>query len=155
MSTLAEIARRSDAAVELARRELVAAVREAHASGMTQAEIATQIRRSQPEVSRLLRFHGTGPRAMALRKHRTEVLQLVEAAQGSNVRVFGSVATDQDHEGSDIDLLVDLPPTMGLLKVARLERRVSELVGIPVDIVPTDDLRPDFRERVLREAAPL
>jgi predicted nucleotidyltransferase len=84
---------------------------------------------------------------MALRKHRAGVIRLVQEVGGANVRVFGSVATGQDHDDSDIDLLVDLPPTMGLLKVARLERLVSELVGIPVDIVPRDDLRPDFKER--------
>jgi predicted nucleotidyltransferase len=155
MSTLAQVARRSDAAVERARRELVDAVRAAHAAGRTQAEIAQEIGRSQPEVSRLLRFHGTSPRAMALRKHRAGVIGLVQEVGGANVRVFGSVATGQDHDDSDIDLLVDLPPTMGLLKVARLERLVSELVGIPVDIVPRDDLLPDFKERALGEAVPL
>lgn len=155
MPTLAQVARRSDAAVDQARRELVAAVRAAHAAGMTQADIAQEIGRSQPEVSRLLRFHGTSPRARALRKHRSSIANLVKGAGGSNLRVFGSVATGQDHDGSDIDLLVDLPPNIGLLKVARLERLVSEVVGIPVDIVPSDDLRPDFRDRVLREAVAL
>ena len=155
MSTLAQVARRSDAAIGQARRELVAAVRAAHAAGRTQSEIAHEIGRSQPEVSRLLRFHGTGPRALALRRHRAEVIGLVKEAGGSHVRVFGSVATGQDHDGSDIDLLIDLPPRMGLLKVARLERLVSEVVGIPVDIVPTDDLRPDFKDRVLGEAVAL
>lgn len=122
---------------------------------MTQEEIARQIGRSQPEVSRLLRFHGPGQRGMALRKHRTAILGLIKAAGGTNVRVFGSVATGQDREGSDIDLLVDLPTDIGLLTISRLEREVSEVVGMPVDIVPSDDLRPDVRERVLREAVAL
>ncbi len=155
MSELSEVARRCDEAVACARRELVAAVREAHAGGMTQVEIAREIGRSQPEVSRLLRFHGTGPRAMALRKHRADIIWLVEEAGGSNVRVFGSVATGEDGPDSDIDLLIDLPATTGLLKVARLERLVSEAVGIRVDVVPSDDLRPDFASRVLKEAVPL
>ncbi|MEJ7794349.1 MAG: nucleotidyltransferase family protein [Nocardioides sp.] len=155
MRPLADVAHTSDQAVARARNELVHAVRRAHADGMTQAEIAKEVRRSQPEVSRLLRFHGTTSRAMALRKHRAEILRLVKEAGGSNVRVFGSVATGEDHDASDIDLLIDLPPTMGLLKIARLERRVSEVVGIPVDIVPRDDLRPDFKDRVLGEAVPL
>ncbi len=122
---------------------------------MTQAEIAREIGRSQPEVSRLLRFHGTSPRAMALRQHRGEVARRIKQAGGSNVRVFGSVATGEDQEGSDIDLLVDLPPTVGLLKIARLERLLSDVVGIPVDVVPQDDLRADFRDRVLGEAVSL
>ncbi|WP_221177355.1 nucleotidyltransferase family protein [Nocardioides marmoriginsengisoli] len=155
MSALAQIARRTDAAVARARRDLVIAVREAHAAGLTQAQIAHEIGRSQPEVSRLLRFHGTGPRAMALRRNRAQVIQLVTQAGGSRPRVFGSVATGEDRDGSDIDLLIDLPPTVGLLRVARLERLLSDVLGIPVDIVPKDDLRPDFEDRVLREAVPL
>jgi uncharacterized protein len=92
---------------------------------------------------------------MALRKHRAGVIRLIQEVGGANVRVFGSVATGEDDDDSDIDLLIDLPPTVGLLKVAQLERLVSELVGVPVDIVPRDDLRPDFKERVLGEAVPL
>ncbi len=50
--------RRSDAAVRGARAELVNTLREASRQGLTQAQIAQLIGRSQPEVSRLLRFHG-------------------------------------------------------------------------------------------------
>ena len=54
--SLAEIAASSDAAMAKARMKLVAGVREAARAGMTQTEIAAQIGRSQPEVSRLLRL---------------------------------------------------------------------------------------------------
>jgi len=155
METLAEIARRCDEAVENARAELVRAVRAAAASGLTQSQIAAQIGRSQPEVSRLLHFHGNSPRALSLRRHRAEVVRLVGEAGGSNVRVFGSVATGDDHENSDIDLLIDLPATTGLLKLAKLERMIAAVVGTSVDVVAMDDLRPDFQERVLAEAVPL
>lgn len=46
-----------------ARAELVRAVRAAAAQGMTQSHIAQCIGRSQPDVPRLLRFHGTSPLA--------------------------------------------------------------------------------------------
>lgn len=65
---LAEVAHRSDEVVRHARAELVAAVREAPREGLTQTEIARLIGRSQPEVSRLLRFHGRGPLAQRLRR---------------------------------------------------------------------------------------
>ena len=76
---------------------------------MTQAQIAAAIGRSQPEVSRLLRFHGITPSAMRLRRKRAEIIGQVKAAGGSNVRVFGSVASGRDHEQSDIDLLFTMP----------------------------------------------
>ena len=152
---LAEVARRSDEAVEHARAELVLAVRQASAQGLTQAQIARLIGRSQPEVSRLLRFHGRSPLAMRLRRQAREVRRLIGYAGGSHVRVFGSVASGTDHEGSDIDLLFDMGTPMGLMELGALERRLSELLGAPVDLIPSGALRPDLRDRVLAQAVPL
>ena len=152
---LAEVARRSDEAVENARAELVLAVRQASAQGLTQAQIARLIGRSQPEVSRLLRFHGRSPLAMQLRRQAREVRRLIGEAGGNHVRVFGSVATGTEHEGSDIDLLFDMGTPMGLMELGALERRLSELLGAPVDLIPSAALRPDLRDRVLAQAVPL
>lgn len=155
MSGLSQVARHSDEAVARARSELVRAVRDAAAGGMTQSEIAREIGRSQPEVSRLVRFGGTSPRAMALRRHRDDVRRLVRDAGGSNVRVFGSVATGADHEDSDIDLLFTMNEPFSLLALGRLERQIAECVGLPVDLVPDSALRPELRDRMLGEAVPL
>ncbi len=152
---LADVARDSDAAVQKARTDLVHAVRRAAAEGMTQAEIAAEIGRSQPEVSRLLRFHGTGPLARRLRAHRAEVLGIVRSAGGSNVRVFGSVATGQEREDSDVDLVFTMGRTLSLIELGELERQVAAAVGVSVDLVPDDSIRPAVRKRVLAEAVPL
>ena len=155
MADLAEVARRSDEAVRDARAELVHAVREAARQGLTQAQIAQLIGRSQPEVSRLLRFHGRGPLAFRLRRHAREVRDLIDQAGGSNVRVFGSVATGAERAGSDIDLLFDMGAPMGLMELGTLERRLSVLLGAPVDLIPAAALRPDLRDRVLAAAVTL
>lgn len=154
-SSLAEVARRADDLVARGRAELVRAVRQAAAAGQTQAQIAAAIGRSQPEVSRLLHFHGTSPVARRLRKHAPEIKRVVADAGGSNVRVFGSVATGEDREGSDIDLLFTMGRPLSLMQLGALELSVSEIVGSPVDLVPDTVLRPEFRERVLTEAVPL
>jgi len=155
VADLAEVARRSDEAVRDARAELVHAVREAARQGLTQAQIAQSIGRSQPEVSRLLRFHGHGQLALRLRRHAREVRDLIDQAGGSNVRVFGSVATGAERAGSDIDLLFDMGAPMGLMELGTLERRLSVLLGAPVDLIPAAALRPDLRDRVLAEAVTL
>ena len=155
MVDLVEVARRSDTAVRDARAELVRAVREAARQGLTQKQIAQLIGRSQPEVSRLLRFHGRSPLALRLRRHSREVRHLIDQAGGSNVRVFGSVATGAEHAGSDVDLLFDMGTPMGLIEIGALERRLSELLGASVELVPASALRPDLRDRVLAEAVPL
>lgn len=155
MATLAEVAQESDRAVTDARTRLVRAIREAAAEGMTQQQIAQETGRSQPEVSRLLRFHGTSPLGRRLRTHRAEIVKLVDAAGGSNVRVFGSVATGTDNHESDVDLLFSMNETLGLMELARLERKISEVLGVDVDLVPDSSVRPGIRAKVLHEAVPL
>jgi predicted nucleotidyltransferase len=71
------------------------------------------------------------------------------------VLVFGSVARDEDDPDSDVDLLMDIPPTYSLFAMARLQRELSVLLGVQVDLGSVDDLRPRIRERVLAEARPL
>ena len=152
---LAAVARETDEAVRQARERLVAAVREASRDGLSQKEIAQLIGRSQPEVSRLLRFHGTTPLARQLRTARREVIETVKAAGGSNVRVFGSVATGQEHEGSDIDLLFRMDQPLGLMDLAGLEIELGTILHADVDLVPDSNIRPTMRERILSEAVPL
>jgi predicted nucleotidyltransferase len=153
--SLADLAKRTDAKVAAARTELVDGIRAAARAGLTQTQIAREIGRSQPEVNRLLRFHGTSPRAMALRRAAPEVSDLVRAAGGANVRVFGSVATGKDTDESDIDLLFTLVGPMSLMQLSTLERHLAELLGVDVDLVPDSSLRPRIRDRILSEAVPL
>ena len=152
---LAEVARRTDDAVAQARADLVRAVRQAAAEGMTQAQIAAAIGRSQPEVSRLLHFHGTTPLARVLRRHAGEIRKIVTAAGGSDVRVFGSVATGVDHPGSDVDLLFTMGRPLSLIQLGRLENEISTMLGVPVDLVPESALRTEFRDQVLSQAVAL
>ena len=153
--SLAAVARETDEAVRQARGRLVAAVRKASREGMSQKEIARLIGRSQPEVSRLLHFHGTTPLARRLRAARRQVIETVKAAGGSNVRVFGSVATGQEHEGSDIDLLFRMDQPLGLMDLAGLEIELGTILHADVDLVPDTNIRPTMRERILSEAVPL
>ncbi len=155
MESLASVAERCDAAVEAARAELVAAVRHAHAQGMTQADIAHHIGRSQPEVNRLLRFHGSSPRARALREQSARVRAAIKDAGGTRVRVFGSTAEGTDGPDSDVDLLFDMRKPMSLMQLSTLERELTQLIGARVDLVPESSIRPDLREHILEQAVPL
>ncbi len=149
------VAHRTDALTAQARAELVRAVRQAAAQGMTQAQIGKQIGRSQPEVSRLLRFHGTTPLARNLRRNADRIREMVAEAGGRRVRVFGSVASGQDRPESDVDLLFEMRKPLSLMQLGRLEKRIADLLNAPVDLVPDSALRPDLRDRIRSEAVPL
>jgi hypothetical protein len=69
--------------------------------------------------------------------------------------VFGSVARGQDRPDSDVDLIADLPPRMGLLGLGRVQAELESILGNQVDLVPASDLKPDVRARAEADLVPL
>ena len=51
----------------------------------------------------------------------------------TSLRLFGSVARNEHHEGSDVDVYVEMPPKFFL--VVRLKAYLEELLDNPVDII--------------------
>lgn len=96
-----------------------------------------------------------GPVGRRLQRHRDGVRQLLHDAGFGRPEVFGSVARGEDQPRSDVDVLVDLPREIGLFALARAKRQVSELVGVPVDLVPRDGLRPEVAARIAADLVPL
>lgn len=65
--------------------------------------------------------------------------------------IFGSVARGDNHEGSDVDVCVDMPPKMLLL--LRLKRFLEELVGTSVDLVRLHrGINPFFLSQIQKDA---
>jgi len=97
-------------------------------------------------------FHGTTDLARSVELRRTAILERLERAGGTNVRVFGSLTRGEDGPTSDVDLLVDFRSTLSLFELAQIEEELSDLVGTRVDVVDAGHLRPHLRTRVLEEA---
>ena len=90
-----------------------------------------------------------------LRRRRAAVLEIAQRHGATNVRVFGSVARGQDTDESDIDLLVDLDPGVGLVSLAALQRELTNLLNSHVDVVPADSMRPHVKAQADAESIPL
>ncbi len=95
------------------------------------------------------------PMGRRLRRRRTAIIETASRRKASNVRVFGSVARGTDTTNSDLDLLVDLDPHVGLIGLIGLERELAELLGRPVDVVPVRSLKSALAPTILSEAIPL
>jgi uncharacterized protein len=90
----------------------------------------------------------------ALRARREDI----EARYGLRmVGIVGSVARSEAGPESDIDVMVDIIRTPSLFKIARAERELQGAVGIglPVQLVFREDLRPSRRARMERDFVPL
>ncbi len=91
----------------------------------------------------------------SLRRYRGEILDVAARHGARNVRVFGSVARGDDHEGSDVDVLIDVEPGRTLLDVIALEQDLQQLLGRNVEVLTDGGLSPYLQQRILAEAARL
>lgn len=65
--------------------------------------------------------------------------------------IFGSYARHEECDDSDFDLLVTFDDPPGLLKFMEMENYLSDLLGVKVDLVMRDALKPRIGERILEE----
>jgi len=93
--------------------------------------------------------------SVALRKHRDRVLEIAGAHRMARVRVFGSVLHGSDDDGSDLDLLVEVPQGATLFDLVGFEEELRDALGVPVQVLTEGDLPQRIRSRVLAEAMPL
>ncbi|CDM97232.1 MAG: nucleotidyltransferase family protein [Limnospira sp. PMC 1291.21] len=69
-----------------------------------------------------------------------------------SLMIFGSVARDEAHINSDVDLLVEFDRPVGLFTFVRLKRYLEEILERSVDLGTPDSLKLDLREPVFQEA---
>ena len=90
-----------------------------------------------------------------LERLRPAVVEIAQRYGASNLRVFGSVALNQEHADSDLDLLVDLPASQSLLALVGIAQELEQLLGCPVDVAEPDSLHPLIRSEILQQAVSL
>lgn len=95
-----------------------------------------------------------GGMASLIAQHRREIRRIVTRHRGRSVWVFGSVARGEDHEGSDLDFLVEFEPTSSLFDLMHVTDELTKLLGVPVDVVSAGALRESDRH-ILDEAVPV
>lgn len=84
--------------------------------------------------------------------------KLPEIREQYNVRsmsVFGSYLHQTQSQESDLDLLVEFEVSPTLFQFIRLENYLTKILGVNVDLVMKDALKPAIGKRVLKEAQPL
>lgn len=75
----------------------------------------------------------------------------------TSLRVFGSRARGDARPDSDIDVLIEAqkPYRFDLLGLIALEQEISEDIGISVDLILDEDLKPGIAARARDEAIPV
>ena len=69
-----------------------------------------------------------------------------------SLAVFGSMARGDDHEGSDVDVLVTFEGKATFDNFMGLKLDLEDLFGRSVDLLTPNSLRPEMRAKIDREA---
>lgn len=93
--------------------------------------------------------------AERIRLHAEEVKSVASSYGVLVLGIFGSVARGDGRPDSDIDLLVDVPPGVGLFSLGRLEEELRQLLGAEIDLVPVAGLKPRVAESITSDLVAL
>jgi hypothetical protein len=69
--------------------------------------------------------------------------------------LFGSYVRGEQRKGSDLDVLVEFSQVPGMFRFLELERKLSSLLGVPVDLVQKEAVKPAIGRRILHEILPI
>lgn len=96
----------------------------------------------------------TLPTIDALRGHLAQYLPELRDNYGiTRLGTFGSYQRGEQTPDSDLDILVEFAPErrFGLLTFCSIENELSDRLGVKVDLVMKDGLKPHLGARILAE----
>ena len=83
---------------------------------------------------------------MAITETQKAIIQkITRKFQPKLIGVFGSYASGEQNEDSDMDLLIDFEEKINLLELIGMEQQLSDLLGIKVDLITQKSLQPPLR----------
>jgi predicted nucleotidyltransferase len=87
-----------------------------------------------------------------LAKLRQNLPEIAQRFLVKSLSLFGSYVRGQQRKRSDLDILVEFSEPPSFFEFLALERYLSELLGVKVDLVMKDALKPTIGKHILAEA---
>jgi uncharacterized protein len=84
-----------------------------------------------------------------------QIPMLAEHYFVEKLEVFGSYVRDEQNKDSDLDILITFKKVPSLLTFIAIENHLSDVLGVKVDLVMKDSLKPKIGEHILHEAIPV
>ena len=80
-----------------------------------------------------------------------KITQMLKNEGAKRIAVFGSYARGEEKPGSDIDIIVEFSDRKSLLELVRIERELSEFLGIKVDLLTEKSISPYLIDIIKKE----
>jgi len=80
-----------------------------------------------------------------------KIIQFLKREGAKKISVFGSYVRGEEKAESDIDIIVEFSERKSLLKLVRIERELSEVLGIKVDLLTEKSISPYLIDTIKKE----
>ncbi len=80
-----------------------------------------------------------------------KVTEILKKEGAKKIAVFGSYVRGEEGPKSDIDILVEFSERKSLLDLVRIERKLSEALGMKVDLLTEKSLSPYLINGIKKE----
>lgn len=87
-----------------------------------------------------------------IRAHQDELRRRYKARV---VGIFGSYVRGEQRADSDLDVLAVFDSNASLLDLGGAQVMLSEVLGLKVDLIPREDVRPELKETIESETVPV
>lgn len=104
---------------------------------------------SPPNFLNSLCSHHQNPRSHKLAQQ--VVIELQQRYQTERLGVLGSYVRGEQNKNSDMDVLVEFFEPVGFFTFLGLEEYLENLLGVNVDLVTKNALKPGIKKRILGE----
>ena len=81
-----------------------------------------------------------------------KVVSILTVYGVKKVAIFGSYVREEASSESDIDILIEFTKRKSLLEMVKIERELSEKIGIKVDLLTEKSISPYLIDRIKKEA---
>lgn len=88
---------------------------------------------------------------MTYQEIENKVISILDKYGAQTIGIFGSYARGIQRPDSDLDLLVNFKERKSLLALVRIERELSESIGVKVDLLTEGAVSPYLIDRIKSE----
>ena len=79
------------------------------------------------------------------------IISFMQQYGAEKIGIFGSYARNEERADSDLDLMVWFKEQKSLLLMVRMERELSELLGVKIDLLTEKAVSPFLIDRIKQE----
>jgi uncharacterized protein len=84
-----------------------------------------------------------------------KIVPILKRHNVKRASLFGSVVRGEAREGSDVDILVELPKGLSLFDFVGIQLELEEALGVKVDLGEYSTIKPIIREQIMSEQVPI